>query len=124
MPELINAGMGRLEKAGEIIRDNAKIILAGKTKGNISHPPYKKGPYAGVYWTEREAGAMLKTIRVVRKNDSKTRNIWIMAGNKKTWWAAQMEFGRGGWKGGPRSFLRPALKKSVSQVKTMIESGE
>jgi hypothetical protein len=124
IPELRLAAMDRVERAAEIIRDNAKDILRSKLSGPpISHPPYKTGKYAGKYWTEREAGAMVKTIRVVRKHESTERNVWIMAGTKKTWWALQMEFGRGGWKGGPRSFLRPAINRSIAAIKQMLLNG-
>ena len=121
LPELIIAGMDRLERAGEIIRDEAKAIL--KSKINPKHPPYdvNRPAYSGKYWTERKAGSMIKTIRVTRKDG--VRNIWIMAGNSKTWWAIQMEYGHGEWKGGPRAFLRPALKKSIPKIRAMIENG-
>lgn len=128
IPELRKVGMDRLEKAAEVIRDEAKQILLSKIDPkkpahSVSHPPYEKGKYAGKYWTEREAGAMTETIRVVRLHDQKSRNVRIYAGNKKTWWAKQMEFGRGGWKGGRRSFLRPAINKSIPKIKGIIENG-
>ena len=126
LPELINAGMGRLEKAGRIIQTEAKSTL--KSKINPKHPPYditrpeyKTGKAANKYWTARTAGNMIKTIRVVRKDD--VRNIWIIAGNSRDWWAIQMEFGHAGWKGGSRSFLRPALKKSIPKIKSMLLNG-
>ena len=121
LPEMILLGMVRLEQAAEIIRAEAKTILQSKI--NPKHPPYpvNRPPSGGKYWTERKAGSMVKTIRVVRKPG--VRNIWVMAGNSKTWWAIQMEYGHGDWKGGSRSFLRPALKKSIPKIKAMIENG-
>jgi hypothetical protein len=117
-------GMARLKAAAKIIANDARRILASKIEGPpISHPPYKSGKDKGAYWTEREAGAMLKTIRVVTKNDAASRNVWIMAGTDKTWWAIQMEYGHGEWRGGARSFLRPALKNAPNTCKEIIENG-
>ena len=123
LPELINAGMGRLEKAGRIIQTEAKAILHSKINPQHKSPsgPVNRPPHGGKYWTERKVGSMVKTIRVVRKDG--VRNIWIIAGNKKQWWAIQMEYGHGGWKGGPRAFLRPALKKSIPKIKSMLLNG-
>ena len=124
LPELILVGMGRLGKAGRIIQVEAKAILHSKINPqhkSISGPINRPAQSATKYWTERKVGSMVKTIRVVRKDD--VRNIWIIAGNSKTWWATQMEFGRGDWKGKARSFLRPALKKSIPKIKSMIENG-
>lgn len=124
IPELRKLGMVRLKEAAEIIQEEAKIILASRIKGpSITHPAYKTGEYAGVEWTEREAGAMLKTIRVVSKYNASDRNVWIMAGNDKTWWAVQMEYGKGDWRGGKRSFLRSAINKSIPKIKILIENG-
>ena len=51
------------------------------------------------------------------------RNIWVMAGNFKTWYAKQVEYGKGGWKGGAHPFLRPAMRKSRAKLKMIIEGG-
>lgn len=113
--------MDRLEKAADLIRDDMKSILKGKLKGRwTEHGPYKK---YGQIWTERMKGAMVDTIRVVKKKDSGSRNIWIMAGTFKTWWATQMEYGNGDWIGGPRSFMRVALKKAPITCKGVLENG-
>lgn len=124
IPELRLAGMGRLKVAAGMIRDEAKRILKSKMKGApINRPVYKTGKAKGMYWTAREHGAMIKTIRVSTKKGSKARNVWIMAGTDKTWWALQMEYGRGGWQGGRRSFLRPAIKKSIPKIKNYLKNG-
>ena len=121
----VGATMERLEAAGKIVRDDAKRTLEPKLEGLWrEHGPYKSGPYAGETWTARYKKKMLDTVRVVRKHgDTKSRNVWIMAGNYNTWWAIQMEYGRGGWKGGRRSFLRPALKGAAAAMKNVIENG-
>ncbi len=121
----IGATMDRLEAAGKIVRDDAKRILTGKLEGNwTEHGPYKSGKDKGATWTARYKKKMVDTVRVVRKyGDTKGRNIWIMAGNYDSWWAIQMEYGRGDWKGGKRSFLRPALKGAAAAMQNVIENG-
>jgi hypothetical protein len=68
---------------------------------------------------------MVDTIRVVRKHGSSERNVWVMAGNYNTWWALQLEYGRGAWMGKAKSFLRPALNaaSSNSKIKGILEGG-
>lgn len=127
-------GMDRLEAAGWVIVADAKRILASKIKGPpvTRHPGRKMMKIKGrgmvpstdpPIWMERDPGALISTIRVVRKKDSASRNIWIMAGNFKTWWALQAEFGRGGWKGRAKSFLRPAMKNAPSSCIGILEGG-
>ncbi len=113
--------MDRLENAAKAIRDDAKSNLSGKLKGDWpEHGPYKSGAYAGKAWTARYHGAMANTIRYVRRDDKK--NIWIMAGNNETWWAVQLEYGRGGWKGGRRSFMRPAID-NTGKIEAALGTG-
>jgi hypothetical protein len=114
----LKVSMDRLEAGARIIRDDAKRILAGKIKG----PPVTR-PAKGPAWMGRTPGAMIETIRVVRRKDPTVRNIWIMAGNWAVWWATQMEYGRGAWKGGPKPFLRPAMHGAASAIKSVMESG-
>lgn len=120
----IGATMDRLELVGKIVRDDAKRILKPKLLGKwTEHGPYKTGKDAGETWTARYKKEMINTIRVVRKYEDTSRNIWIMAGNFNTWWAIQMEYGKGDWKGGPRAFLRPALKGAAAAMQSVIENG-
>jgi len=131
--EIINASLDRVEAAAIVIRDKARVILSGKLKGNWKeHGVYKrywrkgnpKGewiPYTGSSWTAREKGAMVKTIRVVRKPGK--NNVWVMAGNYNTWWAVQLEYGRGAWRGGAKSFIRPALAGSKDEIRVALEGG-
>jgi len=119
-------GMDRLEAAAKIVRDDAKAILSKKIAGSKAKTKditraIPKGRTD--IWMERNPGALIETIRVVRQHGDKTRNIWIMAGNFKTWWATHIEFGRAGWKGGAKSFLRPALKNAPSKIKGVLEGG-
>ena len=120
--QCIGVTMDRLEVAAQIIAEDMKRILASKI--NPKHPPYAITRHnQPQIWMERDPGALIATIRVVRKKDSASRNIWIMAGNFKTWWALQAEYGRGGWKGGPRSFMRPAMKNAGNAIQTALEGG-
>lgn len=115
--EIARATIDGLEAIANKIRDDAKTILKQKISASktpkITRPVYKRGVYAGQAWTAREPYALVDTIRVVKKRDSNERNVWIMAGNKVVWWAIQTEYGRGGWKGGAKPFLRPALKQMI-----------
>lgn len=120
----VGATMDRLEAAGKIVQVDAKRILTGQLKGNwTEHGPYQSGANAGATWTARYKKKMVDTVRVTRKYGDTSRNIWIMAGNYDTWWAIQMEYGKGDWKGGKWSFLRPALKGAASAMKSVIENG-
>ena len=120
--EFLESAMMRVERAGNVIRDDAKPILRGKLKGNwTEHGPYQTGKNVGQPWTARYKQAMVKTIRTVRSKDKSVKNVWVMAGNKDTWWALQMEYGHGGWKGGPRSFMRPALKGAMAKIVPILE---
>ncbi len=110
--EFLKAAMSRVEKAAEAIRDAAKNKCV---VGTITRPA------KGAFWTERSPGAMKATIRVVRKEGK--NNVLIIAGNKKTWWATQMEYGRGAWKGGARPFMRPAIASTKGLVASIIEGG-
>jgi hypothetical protein len=51
------------------------------------------------------------------------KNIWVMAGAYDPWWALQMEYGHGGWKGGAKPFFRPAMRESMGEVVAICESG-
>ena len=115
----INVSMDRLEECGNLIAADAKQILQSQITGTPITRTNQKAE-----WMEREPGALVNTIRVVRKHDSTSRNIWVMAGNKKTWWALQTEFGHGGWKGGAKPFLRPAFKKAASTCQGVLEGDQ
>lgn len=118
----IGVTLDRLEVAAQIIADDMKNILTGQVKGNWrEHGPYGGG--SAPLWTARRHGALAKTIRVVRRKNDASRNIWIMAGNWAVWWALQTEYGRGGWKGGRKSFMRPAMKKAGAAIQTALEGG-
>ena len=125
--EFMNASMDRLEKAAEVIKAQAKSKLSsqigrGKTTG-ISHGPYKTGKYAGEPWTARDFGSLLKTLRVVKKEEqygalmgTVGRNVRVYAGNYLVWWAKIFEY--------YRPYLRPALNASKTEVRSILEKGK
>jgi len=114
----IGVTMDRLEEAADTIVADAKRILQSKIKG----PPVTRHNQKEI-WMERDPGALVETIRWARKWGSDTRDIWIIAGNFKTWWAVQTEYGRGGWKGGAKPFMRPAMAKAPAAIKSALEGG-
>lgn len=125
--ECLGVTMDLLEVAAWRIVANAKRILASKINGGWKpHGPYStaysKGKYHGIgqSWSARREGAMVATIRAVRKKDDPSRNIWIMMGNYNVWWALQMEFGRGAWKGGPKSCIRPAMAGAPREIQAVL----
>lgn len=117
--QFMRAGLNRMEKAAAVIQMNAilKIVKSYENR----RPAYKTGAYAGRIYTARDMDIMAKTIRVVRRDDKKDVRVYV--GNFKTWWAVQMEYGRGAWKGGPKPFLRPAVAASRGRIKVILESG-
>jgi hypothetical protein len=143
--EFLAAGMDRLVKAAKTIRDDAKRRIK---VGTITRVPGRKmmrmrdgrmvESTMPPKWMERTPGEMKKTIRVVQRYDfsgtflknlsslegiSEAANVRVYAGNFNDWWATQMEFGYGAWKGGAQPFLRPALHGSQSKVRSIIEGG-
>ena len=132
--EIYAAAMRRLVAAANIIRDSARAILASKIKENWrEHGPnkrhYNKKQKAwinyhggsGPQYESRYHGEMIDTIRTVTRKGE--YNVWIMAGSTRVWWAAQLEYGNGGWRGGAKPFLRPAMWGAESKIKTVLEGG-
>jgi len=117
--QFMRAGLDRMERAmGELqMQAVLKIVKSYEHR----RPVYGKGKDKGKIWTARDMDIMAKTIRVVRRDDKKDVRLYV--GNFKTWWAVQMEYGRGAWKGGPKSFLRPAVAASRSRMQVVLESG-
>jgi len=133
--EFKKAGMQRLTECAEVIRDKARdLVVIGtvtrvpgrrrfvNAEGHLvpsTNPPI---------WMERTPGAMKKTIRVVRREEvvdfsPKDDNVRVYAGNYKTWYAVQMEYGHGQWRGGPRPFMRKAIAAAQSAIRSIIEGG-
>ena len=134
--EFFNAALDRVESAADVIRNSAKVKLKASiasAKGNPppslagerwkEHGPYKTGQNAGASWTKRYHKEMVNTIRTVRSKNPAVKNIWVMAGAYDPWWALQLEYGHGGWKGGAKPFFRPAMRESMSEVVSICENG-
>ena len=109
--EVMRNGMKRLEKSGEVVKRKARSKCP---VGTLSRPMYKTGRYAGQFWTARDAGALKKSIRVVKKH-GRDLNIRIYAGTKKVYYAQIVEF--------YTPYLRPALNASKSSIKSIMRNG-
>jgi hypothetical protein len=109
--------------AAYVVKDKTVQRLRGVIKHNISRPVYKKGPYAGQPWTARNAGALLKSVRVVelKENMGPQRgrliadftNIRVYAGNYLAYYADIVEF--------TTPFMRPAFEASMAEVKEICK---
>ncbi len=113
-PEVITAeiekkAMDRLAKAAEVVASKAR-----------SHCPVGfTVPKGKGKWSGREAGALKKTIRVVRLKGDPKQNIRVYAGNKEVFYARFVEYGT--IKMGARPFMRPALNQSKAEIKSIVE---
>ena len=102
--------------------DAAEVVAAATRRncpvGTISRPMYKSGPYAGQFWTARDAGELKRSVRVVRqktksgKTFSRKRNVRVYAGHKKAYYASIVEHSK--------PFMRPAQSSTLSQVKAIV----
>jgi hypothetical protein len=129
---VMGEAMRRLEMAGNLLASKIEQNLLSQIKNpNYSRPPYKGGyvngkyvpgaVYAGKWWTARDAGELLRSVRVVKKEDSAHRNIWVITGNSKAYYAAAYEYSTDPKRG--KKFYRPALASSRSRMKSVIENG-
>jgi hypothetical protein len=110
--------------AAYAVKDNAvrnlrSKIGIGKTKG-INRPIYKTGKYAGKYWTAREFGNLIKSIRVVEKTSEQgkivdQKNVRVYAGTKMAYYASIFEYGS------KTAFLRPAFYKTVGKLAVKVQ---
>jgi len=117
-----NVAVERLVKAANVIRAATKRNLAasigsGETTG-INRPVYRTGKDAGTFWTAREFGMLLSSVRVVRKKTpsgkafSKKKNVRVYAGHKKAFYAEIYEF--------YKPFMRPAEATTRAAVDQII----
>ena len=119
---VMTEAMRRLELAGELLAAKIRSNLQSQIKNpSYSRPPYKTGPYAGKWWTARDAGELLRSVRVVTKKDSIHRNVWIIVGNSKAYYSAAYEYATDPKRG--KKFYRSALASSRSKMKSVIENG-
>lgn len=119
--EVVPRAMERLEGAARVLAEKTRANLRKAIKHSYSRPPYKTGPYAGRSWTAREAGALEKTVRVVRKyGDANGRNVRVYVGNYDVYYAQIFEFSLPP-KG--KAFFRPAINASRAEMKDVIQNG-
>lgn len=122
--------MDVLEKLGQVVAEKARGNLFkhigkgqplhyGKRSKNyqptswISHGAYKTGKYSGEEWTARRFGSLVRSIRVVRKYGDPEMNVWVMAGNKVTYYASIVEH--------YTPFLKPAMRGIRAEAKRIFE---
>jgi hypothetical protein len=129
---VMDEAMRRITAAGEILASKIRSNLQAQIKNpNYSRPPYKGGyvngkyvpgaGYAGKWWTARDAGELLRSVRVVTKKDSAHRNVWIICGNSKAYYSAIYEYATDPKRG--KKFYRPALASARPLMKSVIENG-
>lgn len=139
---VMGEAMRRLEMAGEVLASKIEQNLIAqinpadtrvakiKTKNGYtyktvkrykSRPEYETGKYPNKWWTARDAGELLRSVRVVRKDDSTHRNVWVIVGNSKAYYSAMFEYATDPTRG--KKFYRPALASSRSRMKSVIENG-
>jgi HK97 gp10 family phage protein len=111
--EIMGNAMDRLEKAANVVAEKARQ----KCAVGVSRPGTKDGKD----WTAREAGALKKSIRVVRLHGDPKRNVRVYAGNREAFYSRFVEYGTVKMKAKP--FLRPALNSSKAEIKNILENG-
>ena len=95
--ELRKNVMERLEKIGHRVAADARNRV----------PVGKDVPEGKGKWSKREAGALKKSIRVVRLKGDPKMNVRVYAGNRDVFYARFIEHGTVKMRAKP--FLRPAL---------------
>lgn len=86
--------------------------------GKISHPMYRRGPYAGQVWTSRDGGRMKKSIRVVQKRGKTGQVLWaaknirVYVGHYMAWYASIVEH--------YTPFMRPTFYATIERVKAIL----
>lgn len=102
----------RLDRVGQMMADEVRK----KTPvGTVSRPIYQRGPYAGKYWTARDAGALKNSVRVTKQGDGRYHNIWIMCGNRKAYYCKIIEY--------YKPFFRPAINRAKNRAKVILSGG-
>lgn len=114
-------------KAGDtIIYKNAMERLA-KAAEAVANSARQRCPVgidkkaSGKDWTERKAGSLKKSIRVVRLYEDTARNVRVYAGSRKVYYARWVEQGTVKMKAKP--FLRPAFHATKPQINAIVQGG-
>ena len=113
---------GGLLEAGYTVKDGAvrklrSQIGAGKTTG-INRPVYKRGKHAGQFWTARQFGNLLKSVRVTEKKDRQgnreKQNVRVYAGNKMAFYGPIFEF--------DKPYLRPPFYQMAAKLTAICQA--
>ena len=111
-----------LLEAGYTVKDGAvrklrSQIGAGKTTG-INRPVYKRGKHAGKFWTARQFGNLLKSVRVTEKKDRQgnreKQNVRVYAGNKMAFYGLIFEF--------DKPYLRPPFYQITAKLTAICQA--
>lgn len=117
--EIMGNAMDRLQKAADVM---AKEVKDATPEGTVSRPIYKSGPYAGKYWTARDAGSLRRSVRTAKKDGSTQRNIRIIVGHRKAYYGKIIEFGTNDKEGGNqhKGFFRKAINRSKRKARNAL----
>ena len=92
-------------------------IGTGKTTG-INRPVYKRGKYAGQFWTARQFGNLLHSLRVTEKKDRhgnpERQNVRVYAGNKMAYYGPIFEY--------DKPYLRPPFYKMATKLTSICQA--
>jgi len=111
-----------LLEAGHVVKDEAvgklrSQIGTGKTTG-INRPVYKRGKNAGKFYTARQFGNLLHSLRVTEKKDRQGnpehQNVRVYAGNKMAFYGPIFEY--------DKPFLRPAFYKMAAKLTSICQA--
>ncbi len=115
----------RLNLAANILKDKVYSNLRSAIAKQFNRPVYKTGKNTGIWWTARDAGEFLRSVRVVQRYEDTQmgiRNIRIIAGNKKAYWATMYEMTMNPARGA-KPFFRPALRSVRNKMSSILENG-
>ena len=113
--EIMGRAMDRLEEAAKAM---ASVVKDATPEGSVTRPMYKTGPYAGKYWTARDAGSLKRSVRTARKEGSTARNVRIIVGHRKAYYGKIIEFGINGNQ--HQGFFRKSINRGKRIAKNIL----
>jgi hypothetical protein len=121
LSELVEQAMpGRVEEAARVL---ANAIRSRTPVGTTTRPMYRRGPYAGQFWTARDGGELRRSVRVVKGNKlraGKTQGVlvWrigdfrVYIGHAKAYYVHIVEH--------YTPFIRPTFDAMLSHLKIIL----
>ena len=115
---IMERAVQKIDEIAEMMaREVRKNIMSKGLVGTVSRPMYRTGPYAGKYWTARDAGSLLRSVRVTKQNmgggaSHRNHNVWVMVGNTKTYYAKIVEY--------YTPYFRPAINRAKRTARQML----